>query len=222
MSDTYSCHVNLLESSDWQRSNAETFNKILQKKQDWYETNHCEFWNNWMSDVFDITTATEFGLSVWSIILDEKIYTVTQPSDPTYPAFGFGANRKNFGNGNFGSTDGGTFPLTIEQSRIVLLLKAYILHMSGPARDINVALSRIFGEKSITCIDNLDMSFTYIVYDIELSGFAAELFNRDLLPRPAGIDVSVVLNANITPWGFGTKRKNFNNGNFNAGIIAGG
>ena len=36
-----------------------------------------------------------------------------------------------------------------------------------------------------------------------------------------GIDIGIIVNGNVKQWGFGANRANFNNGNFNAGIIIG-
>jgi hypothetical protein len=224
MSD-YSCNINLLTALDWQRSNADNFKAFIQAKHDWYQTNFCDEYNNFFDDVFNLDTANDFGLSIWSIILDEKIFGESQPARVGYPAFGFGPNKKNFNNGNFSPGAGGSYSFSTEEKRILLKLKAYILHMSGPvsggSNSINQSLFRIFDGKKITCIDNRDMTFTYLLYDATLAGFAIELFNRDLLPRPACIDISLVLKAGVKAWGFGPNRSNFNNGNFYNGEIIG-
>lgn len=222
MTDTYNCEIDILKSIDWQRSNAESFKKLMQHKQAWYQEYHCDFWNDWTKDVFDLRTANDFGLSVWSIILDEPIFGLSKASPSDYPAFGFGEFNQNFENGNFGTNDDSGFNFTTEQRRQLLQLKAYILHMNGSAVKINEALTRIFGERQIICIDNLDMSFTYLVYTDELAAFSVELYGRDLLPRPAGIEIKLVLNADAMPFGFGEYRSNFHESNFYAGIIIGG
>ena len=226
MSD-FTCEINLLSALDWQRSNADSFKSFIEAKQKWYKENFCDQYNNWFDDVFNLKTANEFGLSVWSIILDEQIYGQSAPAPFNFPAFGFGVNKKNFGNGNFSpSQTGGSYIFTIAEQRTLLMLKAYILHMSGTvsgnSNSINEALFRIFDGKVITCIDNRDMSFTYLVYDSALAGFVTELYNRDLLPRPACIDIRLVLNANAKAWGFGQFRANFNQSNFYNGEIIGG
>lgn len=218
--------VEILESIDWQRSNATNLAAWLQREGEWYKVNHCEFWNNFLEDTFDLRACNDFGLSVWSIILDESTYGVTEASPVGFAAWGFGENRKNFCNGNFGTNDDSGYNFTTEERRILLQLKAFILHMSGSVHGedvigINESLERIFGAGAITCIDNRDMSFSYLVYSTELSGLAIELYNRDLLPRPVGIGLKVVKNAGIKSWGFGVNRANFNNGNFYDGELIG-
>ena len=98
--------------------------------------------------------------------------------------------------------------------------------MSGPvmggSTSINESLYRIFNGDKIICIDNRDMSFTYLLYDSSLIGFIVELYSRDLLPRPVGINIESVRLESITSWGFGSYRKRFNQGNFYKGNIIGG
>ena len=86
---------------------------------------------------------------------------------------------------------------------------------------INTSLERIFGENAIYCIDNRDMTFNYIVYDESIQDLAIELYARDLLPRPVGIDIRRVFIGDVKQFGFGNKRLNFNRGNFYAGVLAG-
>ncbi len=218
--------INVYDSLDWQRSNAELIRAWFNKEQEWYQENHNDFWDNFLDNIFDLRTCNDFGLSVWSIILNESTYGVTEASPTDYPAWGFGENRENFNNGNFGTNSDSGYNFTTEERRILLQLKAYILHMSGRVHGegilgINEALERIFGEDSIICIDNRDMSLNYILYDDSFFGLAIELYNRDLLPRPACIGINAVINPDVTPFGFGANNANFNNGNFNAGILIG-
>ena len=222
----YKCELDLTNAIDWQRSNAQILLAWLIKKTEWYAVNHCEFWNVWFDNVFNLDTANDFGLSVWSIILDENAYGVIEASPSDYPAFGFDEFRKNFNNGNFATNSDVGYNFTTEQVRKMLKLKAFILHMSGSVHGdsniaINTSLERIFGDNSIYCIDNRDMSFNYVVYDRKFDALAVELYVRDLLPRPIGIEVDKVVNGNALQFGFGAKRANFNNGNFYSGVLIG-
>lgn len=187
----FKCEINLLTALDWQRSNAEKLILMMKLKQLWYEKNFCQFWNDWVKDVFTLDTANDFGLSVWSVILNEPLFA------------------KNSGNG---------YETTIEQKRIILKLKAYILSMSGSVFDINRAMINLFGENKIICVDNLNMTLTYLIYDQNLIDLVNELRARDLLPRPAAVGIKVK-NANIKAFGFGSAFINFNNGNFYDGTI---
>jgi hypothetical protein len=79
------CTIDLEKALDWQRSKAPILKALIKKKQEWYQANFCDFWNNWTVDVFNLDTANEFGLSVWAIILNEPLFGITQASPADYP-----------------------------------------------------------------------------------------------------------------------------------------
>lgn len=220
---TYTSELNVLKEIDWQRSNASVLIDLLNDQQEWINVNHNQFWDSFLTDIFDLRTANKFGLSVWSIILNEPLYGVTQASPADYPAWGYGANRKNYGNGNYGTNSDSGYNFTLEQGRIVLLLKAFSLHMSGSVHGdgvlgINEALDRIFGSGKIYCLDNRDMTFTYYVQDESILSITLELYARDLLPRPVGIGIGIIYNANAKSFGFSETHYAFG-GNFYSGVI---
>lgn len=216
---TYSCEVDLESSIDWQRGSAEKLNQLINLKQEWYNTNHCKFWNDWVVDVFDLRTANEFGLSVWSIILDLPLFDLSEKSPSDYPAIFFGAFRKNFNNGNFGKNASTIESLTVNQKRIMLQLKAFILNMRSSTAEINRKLAQLFGTRNVYALDNLDMTYTYIINDPELKSFIEIIRDYDLLPRPNCVDITdVVIGSNSTPFEFGSNRDNFTRGNFHIGL----
>lgn len=214
---TYKCEIDLSTAIDWQRGSAEKLNKLIKLKQEWYDENHCEFWNDWVEDVFDLRTANEFGLSVWSIILDLALFDQSQKSRPDYPAIYFGPSKKNFNNGNFGKNASTVDDLTVDQKRIMLQLKAFIMHMRSSTFEINKKMTELFGFRSVYVIDNLDMSYTYVISDPQLISFISVIQDYDLLPRPNSVSVDVVIGSNSTPYLFGSFRDNFGNGNFHIG-----
>ena len=214
------CTINLNKALDWQRSDAEFIKQFIANKQAWYEKNHCKFWNDWAIDVFNLETANEFGLSVWSVILDESLQGESSPSAVGFPAFGFGSNNKNFGRGGFGVNTAQTISFTTEQKRLVLKLKAYILFgFNGSIAQLNERLERLFGTDQISALDGFDMTWTYVVRDREIIDLIREIKRRNLLPRPAGVDVKVIYNAAVRRWGFGKHYFNFNRGNFIKGEL---
>lgn len=193
MADDYECNIDVTSALDWQRSNADIVQALVKNQQAWLEENHCQFWVDWTTNVFTLSTANSFGLAVWSIILDESIYGYSGPS-PAGSYFGFSLDSENFYDGNFAVGGGYTYEFTLEQKRILLQLKAYkVLAMSGPVGQINTALANIFGSRTVTCFDNLDMTFTYKITDINLFDFIEEIMARDLFPRPIGIEIKEVL-----------------------------
>ena len=194
MSDPYVCEINLLSALDWQRSAADIAKAFIENDQNWLQTNHCDFWNNWQTDVFTLSTANDFGLAVWSIILDEDVSGYQGNSPDDYPSWGFGVDDENFFDGSFASTDAITYEFTTEQKRIILQLKAFkVLAIGGPIIQTNTAMSNIFGANVILAHDNLDMSYIYYLSDSTISDFIVEINQRDLLPRPIGIDIADII-----------------------------
>lgn len=187
---TYECKIDLSSAIDWQRGSASKLNKLIDLKESWYSVNHCDFWNDWVVDVFDLRTANDFGLSVWSVILDLPLFDQTQKSRPDYPAIYFGSFKKNFFNSNFGRNSPDL--LSTSQKRIMLQLKAFIMHMRSSTYEINEKMTELFGFGVVYAIDNLDMSYTYVITVPELMSFIRVIRDYDLLPRPSCVSVDVV------------------------------
>ncbi len=220
MSDPYTCEINLLSALDWQRSAADIAKQFIQNEQNWLEKNHCEFWQNWQKDVFTLSTANDFGLAVWSIILDEDVFGFQGPAPDDYPSWGFGPDDENFFDGSFANEDNTTYEFTTEQKRILLQLKAFkVLAMGGPIIQTNTAMANIFGNGVILAFDNFDMTYVYQLLDSNISNFIIEINKRDLLPRPIGIEVSEIRIITVDTFGFAELDENFNNGNFFAGAL---
>ncbi len=80
--------INLLRALLWQDNTATNLTALLQAKQTWYDENVSTFFEDWVTDVFDIRTANEFGLAVWAIILGVPTTVILPPT--TKANFGFG------------------------------------------------------------------------------------------------------------------------------------
>lgn len=208
---TFDFSVDLLKSLLWQHDNAEGLVKLIQSKQDFYNDQYQSFWDDWIVNVFNLQTANDFGLSVWSIILNIPLEFEQEAQDKI--AFGFGLNRANFSRGNFGIRQNQTVPLTLEQKRLVLRLRYFQLISRGTVTEVNSFLDELFGQNQSYVLDNLDMSIFY-VFLMEVDDKLREiLVNFDLLPRPAGVGVGYVF-PKKSAWGFGLNRSNFDRGNF--------
>lgn len=183
--------VNLLQALLWQYNDAANLQGILGAKQAWYTENQTDFWESWYTNVFDLRTADDFGLTVWSIILGQSLNVIfTSGGRPTW---GFGEFHRNFDRGNFSSPTGSSVRLSRETSRILLRLRAYQLQSAGCVPEINRMLADIFdayvapGDVPAYVVDNLDMTCTYrflFPLSTELQ-FVFQYF--DILPRPAGV-----------------------------------
>lgn len=184
--------VDLLKVVPWQKDQAPNLISLLNKKSDWYLQNHTEFWSNWERDIFNLYTANDFGLNVWSIILNLPLYTDPNESPPDYPAFGFAGFGLPFDQGNFATSGSLANKLTTEQRRTLLLLRWVNITTDGTVAHINENLSRIFLGGAY-CLDGLDMTMTYI-FASNPSDIMMDLMRTyDLLPRPAGVKISVII-----------------------------
>lgn len=202
--------VDLMRAILWQYNDAARLQSILSQKSAWYEERHSEFWSDWIRDVFDLTTANDFGLSVWGIILDIPL-SFGLPGTGARPAFGFGPYNRNFNNGNFGRDAAGVAGLTMEQKRLVLQLRYFQLISDGSAPHINYVLQRVFGTGYV--LDPEDMTATYVFPSALPSGVLAVLQEFDLLPRPAGVEINILIDPGNV-FGFDPYYQNFNNGGF--------
>ena len=208
--------VDLLKSILWQYNTALNLQSILEQKQSWYDVNQRDFWENWFHDVFDLNTANQFGLTVWSIILNIPIIVVLESTSPSKPTWGFGDFNKNYENGNFSRSSGGAISLTVEQARIVLKLRYYQITSRGTVTEINKFLKSVFAELGRVYVrDNLDMTITYVFNFQPSSQLQFVLEKYDILPRPAGVGVDTLIEL-IEFFGFANTDENFNNGNFGA------
>lgn len=136
----FSCDV--LEAILWQYNDSTNLVALMNDKQNWLNTYQSDFWyqisppGGWYFDVFRLETANQFGLAVWSIILNLPLYErIILAEDPEAPIFGFNYftagpgtpynSYHNFENSNF--ADRGSLILTVEQQRFLLRLRYFQL-----------------------------------------------------------------------------------------------
>lgn len=202
--------VDLLRALLWQYDGAEGMQALLRGKSEWYEVNQAQFWTDWYRDVFDLRTANDFGCAVWGIILNVPL-SLTLPGTGDRPVWGFGPNNQNFGNGTFGRSSSGVASLTLDQKRIILRLRYMQLVSDGSVVWSNFVMRELFGGGHV--VDNLDMTATYVFTQGLPAFFLQVLLDFDLLPRPAGVKITV-LPADIEVFGFGPTNQNYENGQF--------
>lgn len=196
--------VNLTQTILWQYQSASKLIALINDKQDWYDINQTEFWQNWQQDIFTMYTANSFGLSIWSIILDIPFFV--RDDLPDEPIFGFNEVPEinpwvNYNRGYFADYSQSQYILTVEEQRIVLKLRYYQLISRGAPLETNTFLDLIFNDPSgdyiggVWMIDNLDMTITYEFNTTpplspQLMGVIEDY---DLLPRPSGVGISYVV-----------------------------
>jgi len=204
--------VDLLRAVLWQYQDATGLQSVLASKSAWYMTHQTEFWANWRRDVFDLTTANDFGCAVWGIILGLPL-SLGQPGTGDRPNWGFGPGNLNFGNGTFGRNSAGVSSLPVEQKRILLRLRYFQLVSDGSVPHTNFALQSVLGQGYV--IDNLDMTITYVFQTALDSRLLQAISTYDLLPRPAGVEYNIIYLSDPV-WGFGPDNLNFENAPFGA------
>lgn len=193
---TFDYSVNVLQALLWRFNTAPNLQSLVVAKQAWYDANQTQFWTDWFTNVFNIPTANDFGCAVWAIILGIPLAVVQQP-DPEKPTFGFGlfvtTGFYNFNNSNFGVTQQTIIPLTLEQKRLVLRLRYFQLISRGTVTQTNRFLKQLFADfGGAYVVDGLDMTCTYVFQFVLPSALQFVFSNYDLLPRPAGVSVTIV------------------------------
>lgn len=206
--------VNLMRSILWQYESAPKAIALSRADQDFINQNHSEFWGNWITDVFDLTTANAFGLAVWARILDLPI-TITEARN-VEDVWGFGVHNKNFENGGFGVAEDTDLMLDVESARQLLRLRWVQLTMRPTVPNINRALEDIFGPGVVEVIDEYGMLYaTYFFQQTPDYKLRRLLERTNVLPRPSTVGVQWVVQVRPS-FGFGEHHLNFNNGSFGA------
>ena len=185
--------VNSLQALLWQHDNAPVLTSLKTSKQAWYDEEHTAFWNDWYTDVFDLRTCNQFGMTVWALILNIPLAIILDPDFTQKVVFGFAPFGGNFDRSNFGRKSDVIQPLTLEQQRLVLQLRYFQLISRGTVLSINRILLRLFqafGPAYV--IDNHNMTMTYRFVFAMPSALQFVLTTYDLLPRPGGVSVNLV------------------------------
>ena len=181
-------NANLLRAILWQYEGAENLRQIVEAEQAWFDGAQVEFWESWIRDVFNFNTANDFGLAVWSRILDIDL-GIDVSASPDEPCFGFGQYNENFENGNFSRVRGGTVSLTTDQKRLVIRLRYAQLTTRPTVPNINRILSDVFADfgGSAYVTDNQDMTIDYQFNFLIPSSLRFILEKYDLLLRPSTV-----------------------------------
>ena len=183
----------------WQYEEFPELKTLADQKDTWYQDNHVAFWENWITDVFDIRTCGDFGLVIWGIILGTPLHVNVGPQ-PLRQAFGFGSYNLNFRNSNFITVRQQAVRLSKEQKRTLLLLRYNQLTGKCTVPFINKVLKTFFGQYgNIYIIDTYDMSdITVYMEFVPSTELWFILKECDVLLRPAGVGVKYVVNNVLT------------------------
>lgn len=207
-------HVDLMRSILWQYETAPRAIQLARNDQAYIDSHHEEFWRGWFRDVFDLTTANQFGLSVWARILDLPLKVTIESS--TEKVWGFSEDNENFNNGSFGDDGRAGVSLDVETARKLLRLRWVKLTMRPTVPNLNRALLDIFGP-GVEVIDSYDMKYATYLFKVD-PGYRLRqaLEHFDALPRPSGVGVAWIIGEAEPVFGFAPTDLNFNNGSFGA------
>lgn len=212
---TFDYTTNLAQALLWEYNKATRLEKLVLQKQLWYDVNQEQFWSNWYRDVFNLLTANQFGLAVWSVILGLPLFIVTPPDTQFKIPWGFGSAHRNFNRGNFSNRTGSTNGLTVTEQRILLRLRYFKLTSRGDITTTNEQLYSIFKDLGpVYILDGLDMTITVVFGYVPRRRFRQMIKDYDLIPRQDGVGIKYIIRA-YPVWGFGSAHRNFNRGNFN-------
>lgn len=188
--------VNLLRVIPWQYQGAVRLLEWLENKQANLDEDHTVFWESWFDEVFNIENLSEFGVTIWSIILEIPGIIETENRSPNI-SWGFGPNRKNYNNGNFNPSESQP-ALILEQKRIIIKMRYQKIVSRGTVPEINRIMNEAWGDVGNSyCIDNYDMTIQY-VFEFPPQGWMLYAIETlDILPRPASVGSSIV---DVSSW----------------------
>lgn len=170
--DLFNVEENLTDNILWQYDNAPNLKSLIESKQEYYNQNNSEFWQQIITDFLNINTATDWGLNLWGQILQvNRIYIL----------------------------NGKTLTLSTDLYRRLILGKLQLIHSNGTVPEINQYINSIFSNhKTDTTIagfvkDELDMSVVYVLNFEPTEEELALIYDRDFFPTPAGVEIKVYL-----------------------------
>jgi hypothetical protein len=182
--------INVEKALLWRHNKAVNLQALLANKQAALDTLHSDFWTAWSSDVFNLNTANDFGLIIWSIILGLPLTIDNESSPVANGNFGFGEFRKNFGNGNF-TPLGDFITLNSEDARSLLKLRYYQLVTRATVPECNKIVNDVFPTLTPYVVDGLDMTMEYVFNGSPSSSLRDAIKRLDVLPRPSGVELSI-------------------------------
>jgi hypothetical protein len=171
----------------WQYNDAPNITELITAKQTWYNIYQDQFWENWIADIFDLTTASDFGCLVWAIILGFPLGPFIGAT-VTYLGFGFNSFHSNFNNSNFAPSTGPSQNLTTAQKILILQLRYYQLTGKPTKQYPNQVLANLFGDGVIYITDGGNMTAT-VNYNSNIipSNLITAIENYDLILRATAV-----------------------------------
>ena len=166
--------IDLQKTILWQYDKAQSLRSLINQKQIWYKKNVTDFILDFYKNIFDLDTATDFGLNIWGKILN--------------------CDR------NINYATGTVHYLTTEEYRFLLKAQMLRFKCNGTVPEINDFLYKLFDDEAHQCYvqDNYNMTLTYVIRkDLSDKQWLIDWLTDptqtylDWLPRPAGVKIII-------------------------------
>lgn len=154
--------------------------------------------DNFYDYVWNVATAVGFGLDIWGRIVGvpRKINIVPLPEyfgfNEALPG-SFPFNQEPFFSGIVST---GTFELSDDSYRVLIMTKALANISSFTAPSVNALLSTLFKGRGNCYVQEIGPMAIEYVFNFALTTWEASVIQQsDLMPRPAGVSLTIVVNA---------------------------
>lgn len=175
----------------WQYDSAPKFNALVANEQTFMNNEITKFWEDFDTNIFNLSTCDTFGLELWGRLLGV--------ARPTY------------------LDDGVEVEYDDEQYRLVLRARIYLLTFDGSIYALNKFFKMLFPEYPVIITDNYDMTVTIGFVQEPTDEIKTILRDSNFLPRPAGVEYIMDWQTDYsTVFGFEgqTPTQGFDNGTF--------
>lgn len=172
-----------------QYANAPTLRQMIDNMNQWLDPS--DNFANFQKYIWDITTATTYGLDLWGRILgvSRRFITISSGAyfgfsghEPDYQPF----NQAPFYNGVGDASEN----LSNDAFRVVLLAKALINISDTSVLSLNKVLNVLFagrGKCYVEDFGNMSMGYTF---EFNITNLDRAIINQ-ILPHPAGVSVTI-------------------------------
>ena len=153
--------------------------------------------DNFYNYVWNVQTAQGFGLDIWGRIVNVPRQITITPL-PDYFGFAeatpgsFPFNQEPFYNG---PVTGDVYELSDDAYRVLIMTKALANISAFTAPSMNALLSYLFagrGDCHVTELGNMAIEY---VFNFALEPWEASVIQQpSLMPRPAGVNITIVVN----------------------------
>lgn len=187
----YDFNIDLKKVVLWQYDGAPKFEALINKEQEFMDESVTQFWQDFNTNVFNLSTCNTFGLSVWGLLLSV--------ARPVYIQNGVRTEYSD------------------EQYRLVLQSRIFLLTFDGSAKSLNKFFNMLFPQYPVVITDNLDMTVDISFVNEPTPEIKTVFNNPDFLPRPAGVEYNINWTIDYTKvFGFEgqTPTQGFDNGTF--------